>query len=103
LQLAIVAGFIYFGTVVAEDVMAYFRYRDAMKQETRFAPTRSDAEMKRRLRAFSDSVKLPLEAKDVQIVREDNRIRIWAEYDAELKLFNYSRVFHLRPSAERSF
>ena len=103
-QLAIVAAVIYLGTLVAEDVMAYYRYRDAMKQETRFAPTRTDAEMKRRLRAFTDSVKLPLEAKDVQIVREENKIRIWAEYDAELRLpFSYSRVFHLRPSAESSF
>ena len=104
LQLAVVAAVIYLGTLVADDVMAYFRYRDAMKQETRFAATRSDAEIKRRLRAFTDSVKLPLEAKEVKIVRDEDRIRIWSEYDQELRLpFNYTRTFHLRPSAERSF
>lgn len=94
----------YVSLLVADDVMAYYRYRDAMKQETRFAATRSDAEMKQRLRAFTDSVKLPLEAKDVQIARDQDGIHIWAEYDQELRLpFNYTRVFHLRPSAEKSF
>jgi hypothetical protein len=101
--LLILAAIVYVGTRVADDVMAYYRYRDAMKQETRFAATRSDAEIIRRLRAFTDSVKLPLAARDVKVVRDENGIRIWAEYDAELKLPKYSRVFHLRPSAERSF
>ena len=104
LQIAIVIALISFGVKVSDDVMAYYRYRDAMKQETRFAATRSDAEMMRRLKAFTDSVKLPPEAKDVKIVRDPNRIRIWAEYDHTLVLpLNYSRTFHLRPSAERTF
>jgi hypothetical protein len=102
-QIAIVAGIAYLAVMVSDDVMAYYRYRDAMKQETRFAETRSDAEMKRRLRAFTDSVKLPSAAKDVNIVRDENRIEIWAEYDHELRVPYYSRTFHLRPSAERTF
>lgn len=104
LQVAVLAAVIYVGTLVADDVMAYYRYRDAMKQETRFAATRNDTEIKRRLLAFADSVKLPAEAREIRIVRDERGIRIWANYDAELRLpFNYSRVFHLRPSAERSF
>ena len=103
LQLAVIAVLLYVGSVVFNDVMAYYRYRDAMKQETRFAATRSDAEMLRRLRAFTDSVKLPARAKDVTIIRDPNRIRIWARYDHTVELPYYSRTFHLRPSAERSF
>ncbi len=104
LQIAIVIGIISFGVKISDDVMAYYRYRDAMKQETRFAATRTDAEMMRRLKAFTDSVKLPPEAKDVNIVREPNRIRIWAEYDHTLEVPRvYTRTFHLRPSAERTF
>lgn len=103
LQIAIVAGIAYLATTVSDDVMAYYRYRDAMKQETRFAETRSDVEMKRRLRAFTDSVKLPSAAKDVNIVRDENKIEIWAEYDHELRVPYYRRTFHLRPSAERNF
>jgi hypothetical protein len=102
-QIALLAGVAYAGYAVSDDVMAYYRYQDAMKQEARFAATRNDAEIMRRLKAFTDSVKLPPEAKQVQIVRDENRIRIWAEYDRELRLPMYQRTFHLRPSAERSF
>lgn len=102
-QLAIIACVIYVGSLVADDVMAYYRYRDAMKQEVRFAATRSDAEMRRRLRAFTDSVKLPAAAREMNIVRDDRRIRIWSEYDVDLRLPFYERTFHLRPSAERTF
>lgn len=102
-QLALVAAVAYLAVLVSDDVMAYYRYRDAMKQEARFAATRSDGEMKRRLVAFTDSVKLPLAAKNVNIVRDENRIRIWAEYDTEVRVPYYSRTFHLRPSAERNF
>ena len=84
--------------------MSYYRLRDAMKQEARFAATRTDDQMKDRLRAFTDSVKLPDEAKAINIVRGDNRIRIWSEYDQEVKLpFNQSRTIHLRPSVENTF
>lgn len=103
LQIAVIAAIAYVGSMVSDDVMAYYRYRDAMKQETRFVATRSDAEMLRRLRAFTDSVKLPRSARDINIVREPNRIRIWAEYDHELVLPYYRRTFHLRPSAEKTF
>lgn len=102
-QLAIVACIAYIGFAYSDDVMAYYRYRDAMKQEARFATTRSDNEMKQRLRAFTDSVKLPHKAKDVNIVRDENRIRIWAEYDRQFRLPGYERTFHLKPSAERRF
>ena len=104
IQIAILAGIGYIGQMVADEVMAYYRFRDAMKQETRFAETRNDAEIKRRLIAFTDSVKLPLEARDVNVVRDERGIRIWAEYDQEFRLpFNYSRTVHLRPTATRSF
>lgn len=101
IQLVILGGLIYFGVFLGEDAMAYYRLRDAMKQEARFAAHRSDQQIRDRLRAFSDSVKLPESAKDIQIVRDDSTIRIWSEYDQEVKLpFNQSRVIHLRPSIE---
>jgi hypothetical protein len=103
-QLIILGSLIYFGAFLGEDALAYYRLRDAMKQEARFAATRTDDQMKDRLRAFTDSVKLPDEAKDINIVRGENRIRIWSEYDQEVHLpFNQSRTIHLRPSAENTF
>lgn len=103
-QLVILGGIIYFGTYLGEDALSYYRLRDAMKQEARFAGHRSDQQIRDRLKAFTDSVLLPDAAKDIRIVRDENRIHIWTEYDQEVKLpFNQSRVVHLRPSIEESF
>jgi hypothetical protein len=75
-----------------------------MKNEARFASIRTDQEIRNRLRAFTDSVKLPAAAKDINVVRQGNEIRIWSEYDQVIKLpFNKTRVFHLRPSVEKTF
>lgn len=103
-QLVIVGGILYIGAQLAEGGMAFYRLRDAMRQEARFVPKRTDQQIRDRLRAFTDSVKLPEAAKDINIVRDDNRIRIWSEYDQEVKLpFGRSHTIHLRPSAEKKF
>ncbi len=103
-QLILLGGIVYTGVFLGQDALAYYRLRDAMKNETRFASTRTDQQMRERLRAFMDSVKLPEAARDINIVREDSRIKIWSDYDQELKLpFNQTRSIHLRPSAEKTF
>ena len=53
-QVIVLASLIYFGAFMGEDAMSYYRLRDAMKQEARFAATRTDDQMKDRLRAFTD-------------------------------------------------
>ena len=104
LQIAIVAALIYVGLLAGEDALAYYRLKDAMKNEARFASIRTDQEIRTRLRAFTDSVKLPPEAKEINVVRDGNEIRIWSEYDQVFKLpFNKTRVVHLRPSVEKTF
>jgi hypothetical protein len=101
IQLAILAGILYFGAYAGQDLLKYFEYRDAMKQEARFATLRSDQQIKDRLSAFADSVDLPSDAKDINIVRDENTIRIWAEYDQPLRLpFDIQKAVHLRPSVE---
>ena len=104
LQLALLVALVYGGILVGDDALAYYRFRDAMKQEARFATVRTDEQIRTRLRAFTDSVDLPPEAKEINVVRDGNRIRIWSAYDRELRLpLDYSRTFHLRPSVERTF
>jgi hypothetical protein len=103
-QLIILGGIIYFGVFMGEDALSYYRLRDAMKQEARFAGHRTDQQIRDRLKAFTDSVQLPDAAKEIKIVRDENKIHIWTDYDQEVKLpFNQSRVIHLRPSIEESF
>ena len=104
LQIVVLASIVYFGLLAGEEALAYYRFKDAMKNEARFASIRTDQDIRNRLRAFTDSVKLPAEAKDIQIVRDGNQIRIWSEYDQVFKLpFKKTRVVHLRPSVENKF
>jgi hypothetical protein len=104
IQIVIVVCIVYFGMLAGEDALAYYRFKDAMKNEARFAAVRTDQDIKSRLRAFTDSVQLPPQASEINVVREGNRIRIWSEYDQVFKLpFKKTKVVHLRPSAEQSF
>jgi len=101
IQLAILVGIIYFGMYAGQDLLDFYRLRDAMKQEGRFATLRTDAQIKDRLRLFADSVGLPPEAQEINIVRDENTIRIWTEYDQPLRLpFDIKKSVHLRPSIE---
>ncbi len=101
IQLIILGALLYFGMYAGQDLLEYYRFTDAMKQQARFATHRTDTQIKDHLRSFADSVKLPEEASDVNIVRDENTIRIWSEYDQPLRLpFNIQKSVHLRPSAE---
>ncbi|MDP9178421.1 MAG: hypothetical protein M3O61_12135 [Gemmatimonadota bacterium] len=102
IQLVILGGLLYFGLYAGQDILEYYRLRDAMKQEARFATLRSDTQIRDRIRSFADSVGLPEEASDISIVRGDNTIRIWSEYDQPLRLpFNLEKSIHLKPSVEQ--
>lgn len=102
IYLAIFIGFIYFGLYAGQDLLDYYRLRDAMKQEARFATLRSDTQISDRLKLFADSIGLPPEAKDINITRDENTIRIWTEYDQPLRLpFDLKKSVHLRPYVEQ--
>jgi hypothetical protein len=104
IQLVVLVSIIYFGFLAGEEALAYYRFKDAMKNEARFASIRTDVEIRKRLRAFTDSVKLPAEAKEINVVRDGNEIHIWSEYDQVIRLpFNKTRIVHLRPSVEKTF
>ena len=100
-QLIIVGGLLYFGAYAGQDLLEYYRLRDAMKQEARFATLRTDTQIRDRIRSFADSVGMPEEASDISIVRGENTIRIWSENDQPLRLpFNMEKSIHLKPSVE---
>jgi hypothetical protein len=99
IELAIVVAIIYFGAYAGQDLLDYYRFQDAMKQEARFASKRSDTQIKDRLRMFADSVGLPVAAQDINIVRDELSIHIWSEYDQPLRLpFDWKKSIHLVPS-----
>ena len=104
LQIVVVVSIVYFGLLAGDEALSYYRFKDAMKTEARFASIRSDDVIRKRLRAFADSVKLPPEASEINVVREGSEIRIWSSYDQVIKLpFKKTRIVHLRPSVETTF
>ena len=104
LQLLVVALLAYAATIAGEDALMYYRLQDAMRNEANFANVRSDSEILARLHAFTDSVKVPDDAKDISVARDDRGIRIWSDYDIAVRLpFNHVKTIHMRASAERRF
>jgi hypothetical protein len=102
IQLIILGGILYFGLYAMQDLLEYYRLRDAMKQEARFATLRTDTQIKDRLRSFADSVGLPEEASDINVVRGETTIQIWSEYDQPLRLpFDIQKSIHLKPFVEQ--
>jgi hypothetical protein len=77
----------YFAANVGEVYLRYYRFRDAMQQQVRFARNRSDAEIRRQLAAFADSVGLPPEAgAGVRVRRTASGISVWSEYSERVEL-----------------
>ena len=101
--LLVVTAIVYFGVNIGETYLRFYRYRDAMRQEVRFAGKRSDGDIKRRLSIFADSLGLPTEASVVRVRRRPSRITIWADYDESVELPLTVRTVHFTPQADGTF
>ncbi len=96
LLLVVAAG--YFGVNIGEVYLRHYEFRDAARQEVRFARMRTDAEIRARLSAKADSLGLPAEAGRVGIYRTAGRITLTSEYSelVELPLFVREFDFSIR-------
>ena len=93
----------YFGFNIGEVYLRFFRLKDAMVQEARFAHNRDDNAIRARLAAVADSLGLPDEAGHVKVRREAGRIVISSEYSEHVELPLFVREFHFAPQVVRSF
>jgi len=100
LSLLLVVTLGYFAVNVGEVYLRYYKYNDAITQEVRFASSRTDDAIRRRLSALADSLGLPEEAARVRVRRTGNRIRVSAEYSEHVELPLFVREFHFAPQAE---
>ncbi|HJQ10710.1 MAG TPA: hypothetical protein VJ840_06730 [Gemmatimonadaceae bacterium] len=97
--LVLVTG-IYFGIDFGEAYFRFYQFKDAMGQEARFATTKTDDQITTRLSALADTLQLPGDAHQIQIVRSGSVITISSEYEEVIKLpFNKERVLHFNPQA----
>ncbi len=101
--LLVVVTVAYFGFNIGEVYMRFYRWRDAMEQEARFAHNRDDDTIRLRLAGAADSLGLPGEAARVRIRREAGRIIISSEYSETVELPLFVRQFRFAPQVIRTF
>ena len=101
--LLLLVTIVYFGFNIGEVYFRFYRLKDAMEQEVRFAETRDDDAIRTRLAAVVDSLGLPGAAGNVRIQRGPNRIVISSDYTEHVELPLFVREFHFAPRAVRSF
>jgi len=101
--LLLLAALAYFGANVGEVYLRYYRFRDAMQQEARFAGRRGDGEIRQRLAAVADSLGLPESAQQVRIMRTPRSISISSSYYERVELPLTVRELRLHPKAESTF
>ena len=101
-SLLIVVTVVYFSVGFGEVYMRYYRYRDAMQQEARFAERTADDSIKKRLAAFADSLGLPSEATRVDVTRTADRITISAKWSEHVDAPFFTRELHFAPRVEQT-
>lgn len=99
----LVVALAYFGFNIGEVYMRFYRLKDAMMQEARFAQTRDDNQIRLRLAAVADSLGLPDEAGRVIVNRDGSRIVIKTSYSEHVELPMFVREFRFEPQVVRRF
>jgi hypothetical protein len=100
LLVAVAVG--YFGVNVGAPYFRYYRFRDAMQQEARFANRKTDEQIIATLRLKADSLTLPATAHQINVRRTPGRIVIWTDYRETIEFPFITRDIAFRPVVERS-
>jgi hypothetical protein len=90
----IIAIITYVGIHVGAPYMRYYRFRDAVDQQVRYATFRNNAGIRQEIWSAADSLGLPEEAYHVTVERAPSAIRIFGSYDDSWQLFRYTRSVH---------
>ena len=99
LPLVLIAVVLYFGYPAAAAYVRFYKFKDAMGQEARFASTQTDQHITARLVALTDSLEMPPGAELISIQRSGNSITISADYEEVIALpFKKERVIRFHPS-----
>jgi hypothetical protein len=86
IPLLIVSVAAYFALPAAEAYFDFYRFKDAMGNEARFASTQSDEHIRIRLVALADSLHMPPGAERIMIDRSTSTITISSDYELVIKL-----------------
>lgn len=101
--LLVLAAIVYFGVNIGEVYFRFYQYKDAMRQEVRFAAHNSDQVILRHLREQADSLGLPEAAGLVTVQRDGRHIEMESEYYEHIELPLTVREVRFNPHAEGIF
>lgn len=99
--LLVLVTIVYFGVNIGEVYFRYYRLRDAMEQEARFADTRDDVTIRARLDSVADSIGIPQNRAEFRIQRSANGVVLVTEYTERVELPLFVRDFRFAPRVER--
>jgi len=98
--LLILAVGAYFAVDFGEAYFRFYQFKDAMGQEARFATTKTDDQITKRLSSLADSLQLPPGAELITIERTPTVITISSDYDEVIELpLKKEHVIHFHPAA----
>ncbi len=92
--LLVLAAVAYVGIHVGAPYMRFYRFKDAVDQQARYATFRNDDGIRKEIWSAADSLGLPEGAYHVTVERAPRAIRIFGSYDDSWKLFRYIRPVH---------
>ncbi len=102
-SLLLVVTVAYFGFNLGEVYFRFYRLKDAMVQEARFAHNHDDDSIRLRLAAVADSLGLPDDAGRIIVNRDARRIILRTSYTEHVELPLFVRDFHFAPQVVRTF
>jgi hypothetical protein len=102
-SMLVVVALVYFGVNVGAPFWRYYQFRDAMRQEVRFAERKTDSQIVTTLRLKADSLMLPARAHKINVRRTASRITIWTDYEETVDFPFVTRDITFRPVVDRAF
>ena len=98
IPLALIAVVGYYALPAGEAYFRFYKYKDAMGQEARFAHDQTNDRITNRLGALADSLGMPPGAEQVTIERTRTTITISADYEEVIPLpMDKDKVIRFRP------
>ncbi len=103
LTLLIVVAVAYFGMPIGGTYVRYYRFKNEMQTQARFAPSINDGTIRRRLFLKIDDLGIPETAKRIRIRRSSRprEIQISTSWPETIVLPFYSWVITLRPEVRQ--
>ncbi|MDQ2890484.1 MAG: hypothetical protein M3R65_08020 [Gemmatimonadota bacterium] len=82
----------YVGNHVSGPYVRYYRFKDAVAQQVRYATFRDDDGIRKEIWAAADSLGMPEPAYHVNVERVPGAIRVFSAYDDHWELLSYIHV-----------